>query len=513
MLDCIVVGAGPGGLVTTKELIEQGIHKLVCLEKTGDIGGIFTGSYDNLRLTSSCTYSMFSDFWIGDGNQHEFWNKEEAVNYWKQYAKHFGVLDKIRFNSEVVSLSMHENETWEVELKSTEKLFSKRLALAVGNNSIPSYPDWKCQLTGVEVFHSKEYRNSNSFIGRNVLVVGGGESGSDIALEVASVARQCWISLRSSAGWILPRKRGSYAADIATHRGLYGLPREYGSTLSQLIIQRELNYKDPVHDTVVELNKNVKARNGVWGIYGTKTIALPQAIVHHGCQVIGDILEVKHEGRVLIAEGNEVLQDVEAVIFCTGYRNDVSFLPDELKMTDPRCLYKHMFNTNFKDKIVWIGWARPNYGSQFPLMELQARFFALICTGQKSLPSVEKMVLETSIDREQYLKQFEHSAKRIRSLVDYYVYMDSVADLIGCKPPLWKYFFFHPRLWLRMVYGATQSTQFRLKGPGQKKELAQKLIMKLPVSPFNHVVKAGLRGRFTYILKSLLDPGSFHSRF
>ena len=64
MLDCIVIGAGPGGLVTTKELLEQGLSEVVCLEQAESIGGVFANTYDNLVLTSSCTYSMFSDFWM-----------------------------------------------------------------------------------------------------------------------------------------------------------------------------------------------------------------------------------------------------------------------------------------------------------------------------------------------------------------------------------------------------------------------------------------------------------------
>lgn len=504
MLDCIVIGAGPGGLVTTKELLEQGVSEIVCLEQNNEIGGVFANAYDNLKLTSSCTYSMFSDFWIGDGKQHHFWTKEEAVDYWKNYAQHFGLLDKIRFKSEVISVSSTEdNEGWQIQLKSGENLLSKRVALAIGNNNIPSYPDWKNLLTEVEVVHSKEYRNANKFLGKNVLVVGGGESGSDIALEISSVANNCWVSLRNSTGWILPRKRGSYAADIATHRGLYGLPREYGNTLGKLIVKHELSQNDSVHNTVVKLNEKVKAKNGIWGIYGTKNFSLPEAIVRYGCKVIGEIVEVKNGGRTLISANEKTIENVDVVLFCTGYKNYVSFLRNELKETDPRSLYKHMFNPKLGDKMVWLGWARPAFGSQFPIMEMQARFFALICTGQRYLPDVEKMQQVISIEQEHYLKQFEHNAERIRSLVDYHIYMDSLADLIGCKPPLWEYFFFHPRLWLHMVYGATQATQFRLRGPGEKKALAQEIIMKLPVSPFNHVVKAGLRGRLTYAFKGL----------
>ena len=137
MLDCIVIGAGPGGLVCTKELLEQGLNNVVCLEQASTVGGIFANTYDNLVLTSSATISMFSDYWFGDGNQHKFWTKEEAVEYWKGYAKHFGVMDRIRLNSKVVAVIPQDHEGVEVQLASGESLHSKRVALATGNNRYP----------------------------------------------------------------------------------------------------------------------------------------------------------------------------------------------------------------------------------------------------------------------------------------------------------------------------------------------------------------------------------------
>jgi len=78
--------------------------------------------------------------------------------------------------------------------------------------------------------------------------------------------------------------------------------------------------------------------------------------------------------------------------------------------------------------------------------------------------------------------------------------MDDLADTIGCGPPIWQTLFTHPRLWLHLVYGPTQATQYRLRGRGKKPELANEILRKLPLSSFNHVVKAGLWGRVRFAL-------------
>ncbi|MDJ0674677.1 MAG: NAD(P)-binding domain-containing protein [Calothrix sp. MO_167.B42] len=507
MLDCIVIGAGPGGLVCTKELLEQGVSNIVCLEQAADVGGVFTNTYDNLVLTSSNMLSMFSDFWVGDGNQQEFWTKKEAVSYWKSYAQHFGVLDRIRFNSKVVSVIPQEGEEgWQVQLASGDTLVTKRVALAIGNNAIPNYPAWKDLLTEVEYSHSKDYRNADKFVGKNVLAIGGGESGSDIALEASRVANKSWVSLRSTTGWVTPRKRAGIPPDTLLNRILWNIPRNYGATLTKVESFLLLTvFKDPLNAKADELCKRITAQRGIFGTYGTKTHSLPKAIVNHGCKVVGEIVKVEDGGKTLHTADGETLENVDAVVFSTGYKNHVSFLPEELQETDPRSLYKHMFHPKYRDKIVWIGWARPNFGSQFPVMEMQARLFALICAGERSLPAPDEMERITCLNRAAWLEQFEHNAHRIRSLVDFYLYMNDIADLIGCKPPLWKYLFSYPRVWRRIVFGPTQGIQFRLRGPGSKESLAREMLMKMPIGIPADNIKGALKERRLHQVQKKYD--------
>jgi len=511
MISCVVIGAGPGGLVATKELLEKGFEDVVCVEQSSELGGVFSKSYDNLLLTSSVTFSMYSDFWVGEGKSHHFWTKQEAVQYWKDYAEHYKVLEHIRFNKKVNNVSINEDKSWNIQLSGEENFTCKHLVLATGNNNVARYPEWHKQLTNITYLHSRDYKNADNFKGKRVLIVGGGESGSDVAYEISKVAEQSWVSLRESTGWIVPRKRGEHAADVSTHRGIWDLPREYGKQLSPFVLKLERGRKDPVFDALADLNDKVKASRGIWGIYGTKTLALPKAIAHHGCKVVDDIVKVENGGKTLISKSGDILENVDAVVFSTGYHNKNDFMPQDLQVCDPRSLYKHMFHLDYGDRLTWIGWARPGFGSQFPIMEMQSRYSALIFSGDMKLPSIESMQSTIAEDVAQYREQFEGNCDRIRSLVDYHRYMNGMSKIIGCYPSITKYFFTNPKLWLHIMYGPTQATQFRLNGPGKKVKLAKEIIYKLPISTYNHIVKAGLKGRLQYIVKAIFPDVLYRS--
>lgn len=66
-------------------------------------------------------------------------------------------------------------------------------------------------------------------------------------------------------------------------------------------------YKDLVDIVVVELNKKVKFKKGIWGIYGIKIYVLFKVIVYYGCKVVGEILRVEDGGRILFVVDGEIL--------------------------------------------------------------------------------------------------------------------------------------------------------------------------------------------------------------
>ena len=509
MKDVVVIGAGPGGLVTTKELYENGITNIVCLEKQSDIGGVYLHSYENLTLTSSCLFSMFSDYWVGDDQVNHFWHKSEVIDYWRSYVSFYKIEKFIQFNTEVLKTE-YQDSHWKLWMSNNKTLKAKSLVVATGNNRYENLPKWAHQLTNIHSLHSKDYINSKIFTGKRVVVIGGGESASDITLEISKVAEQTYVSIRNTTGWILPRMRGMQASDLATHRSLYGIPRNYGRELSKQILDHEISTSNPVNSIAAELNSKIESDYGIWGTYGTKCFSLPQAIANYGCKLCGEITAVEDGGKTLVPQNGEVINDIDIVLFCTGYKTYLPFLPLELQNIDPRSLFKHMYHPDFGISLSWVGLARPGFGSQFPIMEMQARYYALITAGVKSLPSKEKMKQQIRFDADKNLSQFGHNAQRIRNLVDYHHYMDDMAKDIGCFPPLWKLFFVSTRAWLAVVFGPTQATQYRLCGPGSKRRESIKILNKIPYSRFNHVVKAGVKGRFSFLVKRIITALRLH---
>lgn len=501
--DNIVIGAGPGGIVCMKELVEQGANAL-CLERGDSMGGTFDRTYDNLVLTSSAVMSMYSDFWIGDEHVQSMWTKAEALDYWQRYAAHFGVTERVRYGTEVMEVR-RDDKGWTVDTNG-ESFQCTRLVMATGNNRLPRMPAWSQQVDrqSVALSHSMTYKNAQPFSGKRVVVVGGGESGTDIALEIAMVASHCWVSLRRATGWVTPRKRGELPADIATHRGLWALPRDYGRQLTPALVELETSRHHPHSDAAVLLNKMVENPLGVFGTYGTKSFALPIAMADHDCTLVGDIASVEQGGRTLIAQDGTKIEDVDAIILCTGYTNRVELLPGEFRDLKPRQLYKHMFHPDHGDSIAWIGWARPNFGSQFPIMEMQARLYAQVCQGAVPLPSSSAMSADIDKYASQFRRQFDYQADEIMSLVDYRVYLDDLAEVLGVTPPLWGLFFTDNLTWRKIMFGALQGTQFRFRGPGAKPVLARDILRRCLHLPLNHnLVKLGLKGRLRYLASSL----------
>ena len=207
-----VVGAGPCGLTTVKQLLDEG-HEVVCYDAYPDLGGIWlrdgddgtkTKAFDNLYLTISMRLMAFSDFPFKGGRR--FFTRQQYLDYLVDYANYYGLHDRIRFGSEVTDVRRTAGG-YVVTVRrdgaeATEEFDA--VALASGPFKTPhrDIPEL-AGFTG-EIVHSAQYRNAERFRDKRVLVVGLAESGADIVREIGDVAAATTLAIRSY-NYLLPR--------------------------------------------------------------------------------------------------------------------------------------------------------------------------------------------------------------------------------------------------------------------------------------------------------------------
>lgn len=189
-------------------------------------------------------------------------------------------------------------------------------------------------------------------------------------------------------------------------------------------------------------------------------------------------IERLEEDAVVFSDGSRVKADV--VMCCTGFdENNPPVLVEGTKPFTVRQLYKHAFHPDFGGRLAHVGWARPVQGGVPACAELQARYFALLCSGRRSLPEPADLGRLIENDREREERSF-YARKDLGTLCSYTTYLDSVAELIGCRPRLRDHLF-EPKLAYRLLGGSNIAAAYRLRGPHAQPELAKRLILRLPV--------------------------------
>jgi dimethylaniline monooxygenase (N-oxide forming) len=203
-------------------------------------------------------------------------------------------------------------------------------------------------------------------------------------------------------------------------------------------------------------------------------------------RILAGTLQVKPFGierleadAVVFRDGSRVKADV--VMCCTGFHENNP--PTVIEGTKPlvvRELYKHAFHPDFGGRVVYIGWARPVQGGVPACSELQARYFALLCSGTRALPEPAALRRLIEKDRASEERSF-YARKSLGTVCSYTPYMESLAELIGCRPRIRDHVF-EPRIAYRLLCGSNIASTYRLCGPHAQPELAKRVMLHLPVA-------------------------------
>ncbi|HJU41666.1 MAG TPA: NAD(P)/FAD-dependent oxidoreductase [Vicinamibacterales bacterium] len=196
--EALVIGAGPAGLATSRELSRAGIRHIV-LERGGLAGQTWVDLYDGLVLHTARGLSALPGQPFPTGTPR-FPTRRDFVTYLQEYAAAFSV--PLRTNADVIELRRDAN-AWRARLACGEELAARSVVVATGILSNPHSP----QLPGRERFHGRlmhsvEYRRPQPFAGQRVLVIGAGNSGADIATELADAGVSVVLAGRSGASMV-----------------------------------------------------------------------------------------------------------------------------------------------------------------------------------------------------------------------------------------------------------------------------------------------------------------------
>ncbi len=188
MYDTIVIGAGQAGL-SAGYYLNQSKQKFILIDKGNEVGESWKERYDSLILFTPRIYSSLPGMPI-EGEKQGFPTKDEIVSYLKKYADQFKI--PIQFNTEVINVS-RINGNFLIKTKKGEYQ-AKNVVIATGPFQTPSIPPFSRGLPhNVKQLHSSQYKNPGQLIDGNVLVIGGGNSGAQIAAEL-SKQRQTYLA-------------------------------------------------------------------------------------------------------------------------------------------------------------------------------------------------------------------------------------------------------------------------------------------------------------------------------
>ncbi|XP_026547449.1 dimethylaniline monooxygenase [N-oxide-forming] 5-like [Notechis scutatus] len=203
-----IIGAGSSGLCNVKCCLEEGLEP-VCFESSDDIGGLWrfkdnpeedrASIYKSVIINTSKEMMCFSDFPIPDDFPN-YMHNSKIMDYFRMYAKHFDLLKYIHFKTKVCSVTkcsdFSTSGQWDVTTESDGKQESSvfdAVLVCTGHHTSAYLP--LDSFPGITTFkghylHSRDYKSPNEFTGKRVIVIGIGNSGVDLAVEISHTAQQ-----------------------------------------------------------------------------------------------------------------------------------------------------------------------------------------------------------------------------------------------------------------------------------------------------------------------------------
>lgn len=310
----LIIGASAAGLASAACLQKEGIE-FILLEQTSQVATSWRNHYDRLHLHTSKKWSAlpFKKF---DDSLPKYPGRQQVVDYLDNYAKEFDIHPV--FNTKVAAVKK-EKDHWITETNNGTYQ-SSYVIVATGMNHTPAIPTWEglSSFTG-KVLHSSQYKNGETFAGKNVLVVGFGNSACEQAICLHEHGAHPSLSVRSAVN-VLPKD-------------IFGFPvLEIGKLTSVLPARIADKITAPVIKMLVGDITKLGLKKSSYGpreqIEKQKRIPLLDIgtikLIREGhIKVYGDIVRI--EAHTIYFVDNRHA-DFDAIILATGFRNNLQHI-------------------------------------------------------------------------------------------------------------------------------------------------------------------------------------------
>lgn len=302
----LVIGGGQAGLAMGYHLAERKIPFLI-LDAHERIGDAWRTRWDSLRLFTPARYDSLPGLKF-PARGDSFPTKDEMADYLESYAAHFRL--PVQTGMRVDRLSREGNRF--VVRAGAARFEAEQVVVAMANFQVPRPPAFASELDrSIVQLHSQDYKNPSQLQDGGVLIVGLGNSGADIGLEVAHT-HPTWLSGTESGFIPWPIE------------GFFG--RQIGFRFVRFIGHRVLNINTPI---------GRKLRPKFLHRTAPLIRVKPRDLTAAGIQRVARVVGAK-DGKPLLADGHVL--DVENVIWCTGFYPGFSWidLPIFDEIGDPR---------------------------------------------------------------------------------------------------------------------------------------------------------------------------------
>ena len=382
-----VVGAGPAGLAALRALTASGVDA-TAFERGARVGGVWTlderptAAYRSLHLITSRPRTEFAEHPMPAGTPD--YPSRDAVGRWlEDYVERFALAGRIRLRTEVTAARRLRDGGWEVETAAGDRERFEALVVASGHNEVAAWPEpaypGSTAFAGRQL-HALDFRDGRELEGRAVLVVGMGNSAMDIAGELSHLARRTLLSVRRGS-WIVPKRLLGKPADqvirpwVAVH-----VPWRVRQPVAEALLRLTVGRPQDVGLPAPE--------RGLFQSHPTISDTIVSRIAH-GRITPKPAISALEERGVRFVDGSR--EDVDAIVWCTGYRVTIPFLDPGVLGADPASvrLYKRVLHHDHRD-LFFIGLMQST-GSAFPILERQSQLLAEHLTGRWAPPPRARM--------------------------------------------------------------------------------------------------------------------------